>query len=103
MATKKTEKVVETEEVMETKVEKNEEPTSNMVEVELFLDSERYSDDVQVGVNGKIYTVQRGKKVMVPRPVAEIIWHQKAQDKRTSDLINKYENKFKADTARYTR
>lgn len=103
MATKKTEKVVETEEVIETKVEKNEEPTSDMVEVELFLDSERYSDDVQVGVNGMIYTVQRGKKVKVPRPVAEIIWHQKAQDSRTSALINKYENKFKADTARYTR
>lgn len=97
MASKKT------EEVIETKVEKNEEPTSDMREVNLFQDSERYADDVQVGVNGKIYTVKRGMPVMVPRAVAEILDHQKRQDKRTSDMIKRYENQYKADTARYTR
>lgn len=97
MASKKT------EEVIETKVEKNEEPTSDMRPVNLFLDSERYADDVQVGVNGKIYTVKRGMQVMVPRAVAEILDHQKTQDDRTASMINRYEDKFRADTARYTR
>lgn len=97
MASKKT------EEVIETKVEKNEEPTSDMRPVNLFLDSERYADDVQVGVNGKIYTVKRGMPVMVPRAVAEILDHQKAQDDRTASMINRYEDKFRTDTARYTR
>ena len=97
MATKKK------EDVMEEAIETTEEPTSDMVEVELFQDSERYKDDVQVGVNGMIYTVQRGKKVKVPRPVAEILSHQKVQDDRTASMINRYEDKFRADTARYTR
>lgn len=34
------------------------------------------TDDVEVILNGKIYLIQRGHEVEVPRGVAEILQHQ---------------------------
>lgn len=51
-----------------------------MVPIKLFKDGDRYKDDVPVTLNGKLYLIQRGKVVMVPRGVKEILDTQERQD-----------------------
>lgn len=52
-----------------------------------FKDSGKYKDDWHVGYNGKMYVIQRGKTVMVPRAVAAIVEQSLEQDQRTNELI----------------
>lgn len=58
------------------------------VEVELFKDNGKYSDDVFVAVNGVGMVVPRGKKVKVKRKYALALENSRAQDNKTSDLID---------------
>lgn len=51
-----------------------------MVEVNLFLDNGKYRDDVYVMLNGKRYNIPRGKAVMVPEGVKEILENSHKQD-----------------------
>jgi hypothetical protein len=51
-----------------------------MVPIKLFKDGDRYKSDLTVALNGKTYTIQRGKVVMVPKGVAEIIDNSQKQD-----------------------
>lgn len=51
-----------------------------MVEVNLFLDNDRYKDDVYVSLNGQRYNIPRGKPVMVPEGVKEILENSHKQD-----------------------
>lgn len=46
---------------------------TDMVEIEIFKDSDRYKDDVVVALNGKVYVIKRGVRVKVPRAVKEIL------------------------------
>ena len=69
---------------------------SEMVEIQLFKDAEKYSSDVTVVVNGKVYQIQRGVKVRVPRFVAEVLENQTRQDNATADLIEREATRFKA-------
>lgn len=69
---------------------------SEMVEIQLFKDAEKYSSDVTVVVNGKVYQIQRGVKVKVPRFVAEVLENQTRQDNATADLIEREATRFKA-------
>lgn len=69
-------------------------PANDMVEIELFYDGEKYKDPVQVGLNGKMYQIQRGKKVMVPRGVAEIIANSEKQDRNTKKMIQSLTEDF---------
>lgn len=66
----------------------------DMVKIELFKDSGKYKDDVTVGLNGKIYRIQRGVPVEVPRAVAEILEHSSLQDKETASLIEGLEAEY---------
>lgn len=66
----------------------------DMVEIELFYDGEKYKDPVQVGLNGKMYQIQRGKKVKVPRGVAEIIANSEKQDRNTKKMIQSLTEDF---------
>lgn len=72
---------------------------NELVTVELFKDSQKYKDDLTVTVNGVTYQIQRGKKVKVPRFVADIIHNSEKQDQQTANLLDKlsreYENKKK--------
>ena len=68
----------------------------DMVQIELFKDNDKYKDDVTVGLNGKIYRIQRGRPVSVPRAVAEIVEHSLDQDKKTALMITGYENEFRS-------
>ena len=60
---------------------------STLVPVQIFRDSGKYSEDVTVGLNGKIYRVRRGETVLVPREIREILDHSKYQDETTSKMI----------------
>ena len=46
------------------------------------------NNDVFVRVNGAKYQIQRGKTVMIPRCVAEVLDNSQAQDDRTAELID---------------
>ena len=47
--------------------------TEELVTVHLFKDANKYKDDVTVHVNGRRWTIQRGKTVQVPKAVAEVL------------------------------
>lgn len=51
-----------------------------MVPIKLFKDGGRYKNDMVVALNGVPYAIQRGKTIMVPRGVAEIIESSLRQD-----------------------
>lgn len=67
---------------------------AELVPYYLFKDSDKYSGDVTVGVNGKMYRIQRGKTVMIPKAVREVLEHSKIQDNNTSDMIKGLVNDF---------
>lgn len=58
-----------------------------LVTVELFRDSDRYSHDFVVGVNGKLWKIKRGVRVQVPRYVAEVVKRSINQDQSTAQRI----------------
>ena len=68
-----------------------------MVKIKLFKDDDKYKDDLVVGVNGKVYQIQRGMEVEVPLCVAEVIENQERQDKETArkiaEAVEKYRKK----------
>lgn len=58
-----------------------------LVEVELFKDNGKYSDDLYVSVNGDNCVIKRGEPVMVKRKFKAVIDQGKRQDQLTSRLI----------------
>ena len=54
-----------------------------------FKDTNKYKDDIFVGVNGKAYKIQRGKHTRIPKAVAEILENSMEQDARTAELIER--------------
>lgn len=64
----------------------------------LFKDGGKYKDDVPVIINGKCYQIQRGKSVMVPPAVAEVLDRSQEQDNATADLIDVHTSRFAAET-----
>ena len=75
---------------------------SDLVPITLFKDNDRYKDDVKVGLNGKLYVIERGKTVMIPKPVREILDHQAEQDRRTANMISQMESDYKSIEKAYT-
>lgn len=45
----------------------------NTKTIRLYKDNDKYKDDVQVIVNGKVFIIQRGVDVEVPDYVAEVL------------------------------
>jgi len=70
----------------------------DLVEFYAFKDSDKYKDDICVGVNGKIYQIKRGETVYLPRNVYLILKRSLDQDKRTADLISLESGKFELET-----
>lgn len=71
-----------------------------LVPITLFKDNDKYKDDLHIGVNGVMYTIQRGKPVMVPRKVANVIEAQMEQDMATANLISRESGEFAAEARR---
>lgn len=80
---------------------KNEAYMREEVEIELFYDGDKYKEDVMVGVNGKNWLIQRGKKVKVPRFVAQVIADSQMQDKASAVHQRTLSNAFEADAKKY--
>ena len=49
--------------------------------IRLYKDNDKYKDDVQVIVNGKVFIIQRGVDVEVPDFVAEVLDNAQKQGK----------------------
>ena len=60
----------------------------------LFRDSGRYSEPVFVGVNGRTFLVPRGKTVMVPRFVAQVLDDSEAMRDRAAARSDELESDF---------
>ncbi len=57
------------------------------VDVKLFRDSDKYSDDVYVAVNGQNCLIKRGEWVKIKRKFAMVLDQSEIQDMKTSELI----------------
>lgn len=65
-----------------------------LVTINLFMDNDKYKDDVIVAVNGKVWQIKRGEDVKVPRHIAEVINNSAKQDRATALEIRKLEEKY---------
>lgn len=67
--------VEETEAVKEAKPVEEEEMITTM----FIKDNGKYKDDIHVQINGKVWSIQRGVEVTIPKNVYEVIvWSMKA-------------------------
>ncbi len=64
------------------------------VEVTLFKDAGRYSDDVIVTVNGETCQIKRGVKVKIKRKFALVLEDSQAQSIKAAELIANEEKSF---------
>lgn len=87
----RTEKLAETEE-QKRRREYNEEK----VTINLFMDNDKYKDDVIVAVNGKAWQIQRGIDVQVPRYVKEVLDNSVKQDRATALRIRNMEEEYES-------
>ena len=76
----------------------SEEEKPDKVIVRLFKDNERYKDDVIVGLNGRLYQIQRGIDVEDPAGVAEILNNSMKQDTDTANYLAGLEKTFESRT-----
>lgn len=51
-----------------------------MVKIRLFKDSNKYKNDLFVGVNGRTFQIKRGVEMEVPESVALVIEDAQAQE-----------------------
>ncbi len=70
-----------------------------LVEVELFSDTGKYSDDVYVSVNGENCIIKRGEPVLIKRKFKEVLDNSMAQDSKSAkarkNLAAEFERKTK--------
>ena len=64
------------------------------VDVMLFKDGDRYSDDVIVSVNGETCQIKRGVKVKIKRKFALVLERSQAQNMKTAELVANEEKSF---------
>ena len=59
-------------------------------------DGGKYKDDIVVIVNGKIFQIQRGKTVKIPRYVRNVIMDAERQKNKANDYSDSLVNSYKA-------
>lgn len=84
--------------VMSTEEKKADDYWNEEVEIQLFKDNGRYSDDVYVAVNGENCLIQRGRPVKVKRKFAEALRLSMEQDNETADMVRELESQYEAKT-----
>lgn len=67
-----------------------------MVPFWAFKDDDRYKDDIVVGWNGRMYRIQRGKHVRIPREVYNILRRSMAQDAATAEMLDQKGREYDA-------
>lgn len=83
------------EEVTKNAVEVSDDYLEELVEIMLFKDSDKYSDDLIVTLNGKNYQIKRGVKVMVPRKVQLVIEDSMKQAGLAADYEEEAQQQYK--------
>ena len=73
----------------------NDDYLEELVEIMLFKDSDKYSDDLIVTHNGKNYQIKRGVKVMVPRKVQLVIEDSMKQAGLAADYEEEAQQQYK--------
>lgn len=68
---------------------------TDLVTVKLFKDTGKYKDPLTVVLNGKIWRLERGIELRVPKDVKEIIDHSEYQDTMTARMIEAKEDEWK--------
>ncbi len=68
-------------------------PMKDMVSVYLPRATGKEQNFVFVGLNGKGYKIQRGRSVMVPRPVANILWESERRRRVQEDYDREAQEK----------
>lgn len=66
----------------------------NLVEVTLFQDTDKYSEPLTVVLNGKVWRLERGIPLKVPKDIKEIIDHSEYQNNMTARMIAKKEREW---------
>lgn len=67
---------------------------NDLVEVKLFQDTGKYAEPLTVVLNGKIWRLERGVPLKVPKDVAEIIEHSEYQNNMTARMIVQKEREW---------
>lgn len=93
-ATEATENTVD-EEATENTAPVSDDYLEELVEIMLFKDSDKYSDDLVVTLNGKNYQIKRGVKVMVPRKVQLVIEDSMKQAGLAADYEEEAQQQYK--------
>lgn len=70
------------------------------VPIRLFKDSEKYSDDVFVAVNGKRVMIKRGETVQVEKKFFKVLEQSADQDTATADLIQRESSSYETEAKR---
>nr|DAJ76683.1 MAG TPA: hypothetical protein [Caudoviricetes sp.] len=83
------------EEVAENTASVSDDYLEELVEIMLFKDSDKYSDDLVVTLNGKNYQIKRGVKVMVPRKVQLVIEDSMKQAGLAADYEEEAQQQYK--------
>lgn len=83
------------EEVTKNTVPVSDDYLEELVEIMLFKDSDKYSDDLVVTLNGKNYQIKRGVKVMVPRKVQLVIEDSMKQAGLAADYEEEAQQQYK--------
>ena len=60
--------------------------SQELVTVKFFKGTGDYAEDITVGLNGRMYRIQRGVEVTIPRSVLEIIETAERQKLATANL-----------------
>lgn len=82
--------------VVAKEVVENETYMQEKVPVKLFVDNDKYKEDVVVCVNGRAYVIKRGVEVLVPRFVKEVIDNSMSQDGTTARMLQGLANEFES-------
>lgn len=72
-----------------------------LVEITLFKDSSRYTDDVFVSVNDDNCLIQRGKPVKIKRKFYEVLMNSQAQDVAAAEKSSALSDSFEEKTKKY--
>ena len=68
---------------------------NELVPFEAFKDNDKYKDDITVIVNGKIWRIQRGVEVMIPRYVYNVIKQSEKQDLAATNFAEAKQQAYK--------
>lgn len=59
-----------------------------------FKDNDKYKDDLVVGINGKVWVIQRGKNVFIPRYVYLALEDSERQKAMAANMSEKFSDEF---------